>query len=76
MLKTPYKTKILLQKLYIDPFQRLQYLLKEERHQYRTAMRKEHEAELMLIQKQPKETPEDKITYGQLNALNHYNKPE
>jgi len=66
---------IRLQKLYIDQFQRLQYLLKEERRQYRTALRKEHEAELMSIQKQPKETPEDKIAYDQLKALNHYNKP-
>jgi len=64
-----------LQKLYIDQFQRLQYLLKEERRQYKTALRKEHEAELMSIQKQPKETPEDKIAYDQLKALNHYNKP-
>ena len=30
---------IRLQKLYIDQFQRLQYLLKEERRQYRTALR-------------------------------------
>ena len=59
----------------IDQFQRLQYLLKEERRQYRTSLRKEHEAELMSIQKQPKETPEDKIAYDQLKALNHYNKP-
>ena len=66
---------IRLQKLYIDQFQRLQYLLKEERRQYKTALRKEHEAELMSIQKQPKETPEDKIAYDQLKALNHYNKP-
>merc|ERR1719412_1923783 len=66
---------IRLQKLYIDQFQRLQYLLKEERRQYRTSLRKEHEAELMSIQKQPKETPEDKIAYDQLKALNHYNKP-
>ena len=65
---------IRLQKLYIDQFQRLQYLLKEERRQYRTALRKEHEAELMSIQKQPKETPEDKIAYDQLKALNHYKK--
>jgi len=64
-----------LQELYIDQFQRLQYLLKEERRQYKTALRKEHEAELMSIQKQPKETPEDKIAYDQLKALNHYNKP-
>ena len=61
--------------LLIDQFQRLQYLLKEERRQYRTSLRKEHEAELMSIQKQPKETPEDKIAYDQLKALNHYNKP-
>jgi len=66
---------IRLQKLYIDQFQRLQYLLKEERRQYRTALRKEHEAELMSIQKQPKETPEDKVAYDELKALNHYNKP-
>ena len=31
---------IRLQKLYIDQFQRLQYLLKEERRQYRMALRK------------------------------------
>ena len=66
---------IRLQKLYIDQFQRLQYLLKEERRQYRNSLRKEHEADLMSIQRQPKETIDDKIAYEQLKALNHYNKP-
>ena len=66
---------IRLQKLYIDQFQRLQYLLKEERRQYRNSLRKEHEADLMSIQRQPKETLEDKVAYEQLKALNHYNKP-
>jgi len=66
---------IRLQKLYIDQFQRLQYMLKEERRQYRNSLRKEHEADLMSIQRQPKDTLEDKIAYEQLKALNHYNKP-
>ena len=35
----------------------------------------EHEAELMSIHKQPKETLEDKAAYDELKALNHYNKP-
>jgi KAT8 regulatory NSL complex subunit 2 len=66
---------IRLQKLYIDQFQRLQYLLKEERRQYRVSLRKEHEAELMSIQRQPNEGLEDRIAYDQLKALNHYNRP-
>ena len=39
---------IRLQKLYIDQFQRLQYLLKEERRQYRMALRKVKLEELYL----------------------------
>lgn len=50
-------------------------MLKEERRQYRNSLRKEHEADLMSIQRQPKDTLEDKIAYEQLKALNHYNKP-
>ena len=38
-------------------------------------MFQEHEAELMSIHKQPKETLEDKAAYDELKALNHYNKP-
>lgn len=66
---------IRLQKLYIDQFQRLQYLLKEERRQYRVSLRKEHEAELMSIHRQPKESLEDKVSYDHLKSLNHYNRP-
>ena len=66
---------IRLQKLYIDQFQRLQYLLKEDRRQYRMSLRKEHEVELMSIHRQPKETLEDRLAYKQLKALNHYNRP-
>lgn len=66
---------IRLQKLYIDQFQRLQYLLREEKRHYRVALRKEHETELMSIQRQPKETNEERVAYEQVRAMNHYNRP-
>ena len=42
---------IRLQKLYIEQFSRLQYLLKEERREYRINVRKEKEENFMSIHK-------------------------
>lgn len=67
---------IRLQKLYIDQFQRLQYLLKEERRDFKQGVRKEKEDQLMSIQRQPKDTPEEIAAYEKIKALNHYNKPQ
>lgn len=66
---------IRLQKLYIEQFGRLQYLLKEERRDYRINVRKEKEENFMSIHKQPKETPEEQIAYDTIKSLNHYSKP-
>merc|ERR1719367_338626 len=67
---------IRLQKLYIDQFQRLQYLLREERRRYCHLQRKEKEDQLMSIQAQPKDSPEEVAAYDAVRALNHYNKPQ
>ncbi len=66
---------IRLQKLYIEQFQRLQYLLREERRQYCFSSRREREEAYMSIHAQPKETPEESAAYEEIRALNHYNKP-
>lgn len=67
---------IRLQKLYIDQFQRLQYMLKEERRAYKQSVRKEKEDQLMSIHRQPKDTIEDMLHYDKIKALNHYNRPQ
>ena len=67
---------IRLQKLYIDQFQRLQYLLKEERRDFKQGVRKEKEDQLMSIQRPPKDSPEEIAAYEKIKALNHYNKPQ
>eukprot|EP00094_Tigriopus_californicus_P009695 TCALIF_09346-PA protein Name:"Similar to Kansl2 KAT8 regulatory NSL complex subunit 2 (Rattus norvegicus)" AED:0.05 eAED:0.06 QI:182/0.66/0.5/1/0.66/0.5/4/0/466 len=63
-------------KLYIDQFQRLQYMLKEERRSYKQSVRKEKEDQLMSIHRQPKDTIEDMLQYERIKALNHYNRPQ
>lgn len=67
---------IRLQKLYIDQFQRLQYLLREERRQYRHSLRKEKEEQFMSIHMQPKDTPAEQTAYEQIKSLGHYNRPQ
>ena len=67
---------IRLQKLYIDQFQRLRYLLREERRAYRTQLRHEQEAELASIHAQPKETLAEQAAYDDIRALAHYNRPQ
>lgn len=67
---------IRLQKLYIDQFQRLQYLLRESRRDFRLAVRKEKEEEMMAIHKQPKDTNNEKEAYSEIKSLNHYNCPQ
>lgn len=66
---------IRLQKSYIDQFQRLQYLLREERRQYKHHARKEKET-MMSIHQQPKDSPSEKAAYEMIKSLNHYNKPQ
>lgn len=67
---------IRLQKLYIDQFQRLHYLLREERRRYRIGLRKEKEEQMVSIHTQPKDTPEEQQAYEKVKALVHYNKPQ
>jgi len=67
---------IRLQKLYIDQFQRLQWLLKEHKRRYRQAVKREKDEHLMSVHRQPKETPSELAAYNQLKALSHYNRPQ
>ena len=67
---------IRLQKLYIDQFQRLHYLLREERRRYRIGLRREKEEQLLSIHTQPKDTPDEQAAYDKLKSLMHYNKPQ
>ena len=67
---------IRLQKLYIDQFQRLRYLLKEEGRKYKHNVLAEKEAELSSIHSQLKTTLEDVLTYDKIKALNHYQRPQ
>ena len=66
---------IRLQKLYIDQFQRLQYLLKEERREYCHELRKEKEQMLMPIHMQPRETPSEQAAFEEFKSLAHYHLP-
>nr|ADD24202.1 protein C12orf41 homolog [Lepeophtheirus salmonis] len=63
---------ICLQKNYIDQFQRLQYLLREERRRYKHGIQKEKET-LMSIHKQPKDGETERSAYRLIKSLNHYN---
>ncbi len=67
---------IRLQKLYIDQFQRLQYLLREQRRRYRQRVRREKDDQLMSVHSQPKDSPSEARAYAQLRALGHYNRPQ
>jgi len=67
---------IRLQKLYIDQFQRLRYLLKEEGRKYKQNVLMEKEAELSSIHAQIKTSLEDITTYEKIKALNHYQRPQ
>lgn len=59
--------------LYIDQFQRLQYVLREKRRQYLTDLKKEKET-YSSIHDQLKDTPKERKHYKNLKALNHYHK--
>lgn len=62
-----------LQALYIDQFQRLQYVLREKRRQYLHDIKKEKET-LSSIHDQPKDTPKERKLYNNLKAMNHYHR--
>ncbi len=67
---------IRLQKLYIEQFQRLQYLLREHRRRYRQRVRREKEDQLMPIHSQPKDTAGEREVYERIRSLGHYNRPQ
>lgn len=62
-----------LQNLYIDQFQRLQYVLREKRRQYLHEIKKEKET-LSSIHHQAKDSPKERRLYNNLKAMNHYHK--
>lgn len=62
-----------LQALYIDQFQRLQYVLREKRRQYLYEIKKEKES-LSSIHDQAKDSPKERRLYSSLKAMNHYHK--
>lgn len=62
-----------LQSLYIDQFQRLQYVLREKRRQYLQDIKKEKET-LSSIHDQPKDSPKERKLYNNLKAMNHYHR--
>lgn len=62
-----------LQSLYIDQFQRLQYILREKRRQYLHDLKKEKET-LSSIHDQAKESPKERKLYNNLKAMNHYHR--
>lgn len=62
-----------LQALYIDQFQRLQYVLREKRRQYLLDIKKEKET-LSSIHDQVKDSPKERKLYSNLKAMNHYHK--
>lgn len=62
-----------LQSLYIDQFQRLQYVLKEKRKQYLQDLKKEKET-LCSINEQSKNSPKERKLYNDLKALNRYHR--
>lgn len=62
-----------LQSLYIDQFQRLQYVLREKRRHYLQGMKKEKET-LSSIHDQYKDSPKERKLYSNLKAMNHYHR--
>lgn len=62
-----------LQQLYIDQFQRLQYVLKEKRKQYLQDLKKEKET-LCSIHNQWRASPKERKLYDDLKAMNRYHK--
>lgn len=62
-----------LQALYIEQFQRLQYVLREKRRQYLLDIKKEKET-LSSIHDQVKDSPKERKLYSNLKAMNHYHK--
>lgn len=62
-----------LQGLYVEQFQRLQHVLKERRRVYLHALKREKET-LSSIYNQPLDTPEERVMYAKLKALNHYHR--
>lgn len=62
-----------LQTLYIDQFQRLQYVLREKRRQYLIELKKEKET-LCSIHDQFKDSPKERKLYNNLKAMNRYHR--
>jgi KAT8 regulatory NSL complex subunit 2 len=62
-----------LQSLYIDQFQRLQYVLREKRRQYLLDLKKEKET-YSNIHDQYKDSPRERKLYKNLKAMNRYHK--
>ena len=62
-----------LQSLYIDQFQRLQYVLREKRRQYLLDLKKEKET-LSSIHDQLKDSPKERKLYKNLKAMSHYHR--
>ncbi|CRK86249.1 CLUMA_CG000002, isoform A [Clunio marinus] len=62
-----------LQSLYIDQFQRLQYVLREKRRQHLHDLKKEKET-LSSIHDQIKDSPKERKLYQNLKAMNHYHR--
>lgn len=62
-----------LQQLYIDQFQRLQYVLKEKRKQYLLDLKKEKET-LCSINDQWRGSPKERKIYENLKSLNRYHR--
>lgn len=62
-----------LQSLYIDQFQRLQYVLREKRRQYLVDLKKEKET-YSSIHDQLKDSPRERKLYKNLKAMNRYHR--
>lgn len=62
-----------LQSLYIDQFQRLQYVLRQKRLRYLQDIKKEKET-LSSIHDQVKDSPKERKLYNNLKAMNHYHR--
>lgn len=62
-----------LQSLYVEQFQRLQYVLREKRRQYLLDVKKEKET-ASSIHNQLKDSPKERKLYSNLKAMNHYHR--
>lgn len=62
-----------LQSLYYDQFSKLQHDLKEKRRRYLQDLKRERETH-SCIYNQPLDTPQERIMYAKLKAMNHYHR--